>query len=292
VRAAFSLNASIVIINPDWNYISNSSETTNAWNKITNGAGSNINFTMPANVASGSSRIYGLNLTTPIIVTGAAVGTTNASQYVGPNVYAAFAHRNDATETAPNTIGTARSGTTGFVLTPASNTSTAETFDMLLVFKKADFAGGLHAGPVGFDDTSVFSISTATYNANTKSLRAVVQVGSSWYISVAENTTPQAAANPKVILSNAAAASWVVWDPTTSIALESINFAAPTVLGSSFTDIQAVGIYGHMVKSSESNLGFTLSKFEVSAVAVPEPATIAVLLGLCALGFVAVHRRR
>jgi hypothetical protein len=144
------------------------------------------------------------------------------------------------------------------------------------VFKKADFANGLNTGSIGFGASSIFSVTTGTYNASTKCLRAVVQNGSTWYISVASNTIASGTTNPKIIMTNASAALWSVWDPLTSIDTSSQDFST-TVAGSTFNDIQAVGIYDQC-KSSAAFL-INLNSIQIGGVAVSSGGTSHILTG-------------
>jgi hypothetical protein len=276
VVIAFSVQAAL-IVDPG---------TINFWNRIDAGTGSNIGFTMPTMTTVGTARIYDNDFITPIIATGSTVGTGNKSTFVGPNIFGAFRHTDTVNATAPAVIGTARSQVTGAQLTPAA-TSGAATFDFMYVIKKADFANGLNSGSVGFAATDGFKFSTGTYNANTKSMRAVVLNGSTWYVSQAAYTGNSGV--DRVILSDAANALWAVWNPLTSIDASTLNFTT-TVAGSTLKDIQAAGIYGHFEKTITA-LSMNITKLEIGASAIPEPATIG-MLGLGALITILIRRMR
>jgi hypothetical protein len=258
---------------------------TGNWNTSTSG---NINYNLGAADLSVTDTISYRQLgSTPLLANG-VLGT--GGSYQGPTLYGAFTQYvvgGAAAPTALRATDTDRlTGTAG-----ASTTSNAAgEFNLLYVVKKADFINGLNTQNVGFDATSSFSFIAPTWTAVSKSARAVVQNDGVWYISQAQNTDASGNTTPKIITTDAAAAQWAVWDPTTNIRFASLDFTT-TVTGSTFSNIQAVGIWAAL-QDGTSNPNFNISTIEISAVAVPEPSTIAVLLGLCALGFVAVRRRR
>jgi hypothetical protein len=205
------------------------------WNTSSSG---NMNYTRPPVTTNGTAIFYDNDFSTAILTNGQpGVG----GSYQGQNIYGAFRQQNDAG--APADIATLRSGSGDYLEFGANTVPTngAGEFDFMYVFKKADFYNGLNTGNIGFDSNSVFNISVSIWGADAKVLRAVVQNGSTWYISQASNTVAQAGA--KVIMTNAYDARWAIWDPTADILAASLSFAT-TVAGSTFADIQAVGVWG------------------------------------------------
>ena len=253
-----------------------------------NTSGANISFVKPTEITSGEARIYDNDFGTAIVTTGAGSGA-----YVGPTMYAAARH--SVAGGPPDTFTTSgfRMQNDVFSVTPPGTLTGAATFDYVIVVKKADFANGLNTGSIGFDSTSSFAMTTTTYNANTKSLRAVVQNGSTWYISQTQNTGNRANGVPLTILTDAASALWAEWNPLASIDADTLDFST-TVPGSTFKDIQAVGIYSHQTKTATppgTAFANTISSIQIGAVAVPEPATVG-MLGLGAVITLLLRRMR
>jgi PKD repeat protein len=236
-----------------------------------NTSSGNISFTKPTETTAGEARIYDNDFSAPLIAKGAA-GT--GGSYVGPSIYGAF--RQSVAGGPPVTFTTFRMGGDSLAITPSSTLINSGVLDILYVFKKADFANGLNTGSIGFGTSSGFSVTTGTYNASTKCLRAVVQNGSTWYISVASNTVSSGTTNPKIIMTNASAALWSIWDPLTSIDTSSQDFSV-TVAGSTFNDIQAVGIYDQCKSSAAFLINF--NSIQIGGVAVSSGGTSYTLTG-------------
>jgi hypothetical protein len=236
----------------------------------------NINYVMPALTTTGETLIYDNDFGTAIVTNG-ALGT--GGSYVGPDVYGSFRHTmiGGTAGSLPEAPVIMRVASSDYLSFYAKDSNTvgevglAADVDFMYVFKKADFANGLNSGSVSFDSSSPFSVDTPSYNASTKLLRAVVQNGSTWYISQASNTVASASAN-KAIVTNASAAQWAVWDPLTSIDTSTQDFST-TVAGSTFTDIQAVGIYAHMTKTALGTVIQTgLNNIKIGGIAGSESA--------------------
>jgi len=226
---------------------------------------------------------YNNGFSTAFLTNGQSAGT---GTYTGPTLFAALRQYNvDGISAAP----TWRAATTDFLEMRAGAstvTSAAGELSFAYVVKKANFINGMHTGLVGFDATSKFDVNVNPWSGVSKSLRAVVQNGSTWYISQTENTV--ATTGAKSILSDAASALWAVWDPT-NMSSGSLNFGT-TVAGSTFTDIQAVGVWG-AVQDGATNPDVGLLSIQISAVAIPEPSTLA-LLAISLSAVVFARRRR
>lgn len=215
----------------------------------------NINFLMPTVATNGEALIYDNDFGTAIVTNGT---TGVGGAYTGQTVYASFRHSMTGGTNAvpPQVAAIARVASTDSLTFYGQNANTdgetnlAAALDIMYVFKKADFLNGRNTGSVVFDASSSFSVTSSSYNANTKVLRAVVQNGNSWYISQASNTVASATTNPKLIVTNASSAMWAAWDPLSSIDVSTLPDFSTTVAGSTFTDIQAVGIYSHVTRYS------------------------------------------
>ena len=264
------------------------SDANNFWNRIDAGTGANIPGTLPTQSTSGAARIYDNDLGTAFLVNGASVGTGNKSTYTGPSIFMAMQQVNSSAVTAPAAITLARSQVTGMQITSASFANTSGGWmDILLVANKADFANGMSSQTLGFSAADSFKITFAQYNANAKSLRAVVKNGNTWYISQTENTTTSS--DQKTVLTDASSALWAVWDPLSSIDSSTLNFST-TVAGSTFKDIQAVGFYSHLTRTGAASATiYQVTKMDIGASAIPEPATIG-MLGLGALITLLIRR--
>ena len=233
-----------------------------------------------------NTRFYSNGFATPYVVNGAAVTGGN---YVGPTLYASWRQSNVGGITVDPTR---RIASTDYLENTAGASTVANasgTFNFMYMVKKANFANGLNTGNVGFDATSDFSIAVTTWSGISKSLRAVVQNGSTWYISQSENTA--SGSNEAKTLANAASMRWSIWNPTTSADFsgDSLNFST-TVAGSTFTDIQAVGVWGRIVDGA-TNPNLSITTIQIGAVAVPEPATVG-MLGLGAIVTLMIRRMR
>jgi hypothetical protein len=223
----------------------------------------NINFLMPTVATNGEALIYDNDFGTAIVTNGAV---STGGSYTGQTVYASFRHTmtggtNAVPPLAPVVMRVASTDSLTFYgqnTNTAGEANLAAALDIMYVFKKADFLNGRNTGSVVFDASSSFSVTSGSYNASTKLLRAVVQNGNSWYISQASNTVASASTNPKIILTNASEALWAVWDPLSSIDVSTLPDFSTTVAGSTFTDIQAVGIYSHVTKYAVSGTVFQI----------------------------------
>jgi hypothetical protein len=227
-----------------------------------NTGGSHINFVMPPATAVGEALVCDNDFSTALVVNGATA--SKGSTYTGPTIYGSFRHY--AAGGPPAMFTTARVQLDDRLTLLPALTAGEGALDFVYLFKKADFANGLHEGPAGFDSSCAFSVVSSIWNGDKKSLRAVVKNGDIWYISKADNAGKT---GTHIILSDAASAEWAVWDPLTTLDFSAINFST-TVTGKTFTDIQAVGIYGHLTKSAGGTpFQAQLMSIKIDAVAVP-----------------------
>lgn len=212
-------------------------------------------YVMPTLTTNGETLVYDNDFGTAIVTNGAI---STGGSYTGPTIYGSFRHgvTGGTAGAPPLPPYITRIENSDKINFNTRNTNTvgeidlAATVDMMFVFKKADFGSGFNTGSVTFDSASAFVVTTTTWSANSKSMRAVVQNGSIWYISQDQSTNN---AGIHTIVTNASAARWAVWDPLTSIDISMVPDFSSTVAGSTFADIQAVGIYGHLTRDSGAN---------------------------------------
>jgi hypothetical protein len=205
----------------------------------------NISFATPTESVVGESRFYDNGFTAAILTNGTPC---TGGSYIGPDIYGAFRH--SRVGGAPATFGSFRYSFADEILLTAGSTTAAEELDYMYVFKQADFANGLDKGSIGFSSSACFAVTSLTYNADTKSMRAVIQNNGIWYISEAED--PVLKGNIRSInLTNAANSLWAAWTPLTGIP------ASFSISGSQMTNIAAVGVYGHLTKATNGTAFLT-----------------------------------
>lgn len=164
----------------------------------------------------------------------------------------------------------------------SNNSQTNQLIRGLIFFKKEDFSSLSEASNITFDSTSSITIVNAG-SSGTYTLRAAVLDGTQWYVS----QTAQTSFSGTLSIADASSANWGAWDPTGApIADDPSTF---TTVGSSFTNIQAVGYFFEAFRSSGTN-SVSTSTSQITFLAIPEPSTWALLaVGLTA---VTVLRRR
>jgi len=254
-------------------------DMTGNWNTSSSGT---ITYTLPW-TTNGNAVMMNSSFVTPILTNGK---TGTGGSYQGPTLYGAF---RQYTTTTPTTPVQCRAGYDDRLNCVGGGTaSIVGDLEWMYVVKKADFVGGL-TGNLGFDSTCNFSITGNTWTAASKVLRAVVQNGSTWYISAASNTVDQSGAK---IFTDASSMLWSVWDPTTETGLSGseLDFST-TVAGSTFTDIQAVGFWSRFTDNAATTPSATISGIQIGVVVVPEPVTVG-MLGLGALVTLVFRRMR
>ncbi len=87
---------------------------------------------------------------------------------------------------------------------------------------------------------------------------------------------------------------WAVFDPTSDAALLPTSFDfGSAVAGSSFDNIVAIGYYfdGESLAGTTSYAAHQLNSLQFNAVAIPEPAAIAAILGMVTFGLLQLRRR-
>lgn len=166
----------------------------------------------------------------------------------------------------------------------------------LMYFKKADFANGLNSTPsLGLvDATGAFKMTLEQFQSNVggRSLRFAILDSDNWYLSefayidqIGFNDTTT------VTLNNPASANWGLWSSSEApaIPLDPLPGSYAT-LGSSFTDIQAVGLFFNGAQTN-SNSRLRVSEFEAALIPEPSAAMLLLLVG-GAVAFGALVRRR
>lgn len=157
-----------------------------------------------------------------------------------------------------------------------------------IMFVKEDFLGTASDYPVSFNSQSTFStyirFNQFTANHNTEYGLIVEQGGQIFRSNLLSLSSPQSAMGAPIEISGLV---WYEYDP-----FAGIDITGPGVLVTPvFDDITGLGIYAHGHASADAGRAeIGLAGFQV--VAVPEPSTYAALLGLGALIFAGLRRRK
>ena len=220
-----------------------------------------------------------------------SLDTKKSPTYSGPAFYGAFSLTNsDGTGTPEFRSGNfgVNPGTTADSIRFSATAPATGSVTMrgLLFFKKEAFAGtAADSGrKVTFDNTSSLTLQLGTsIAATTRTVKMAVYalVGGEWdwYLSLASTAS---ATNPFTI-SDAGAATWARYSISGSSAPLDAQpgLSAYTILGSSFEDIGAVGLFFNYVQPSGGNASMYLNTFHADAnvSAIPEPSVAAFLLG-------------
>lgn len=153
---------------------------------------------------------------------------------------------------------------------------------------KADFLNGAALAPnltfaniAGSASANALALTTV----GSPVMRLLVQDGSNWYISA----TSRANGGPLTL--NGFAESWYAYDPSSNIFYNNSALGA-SVLGSTFTNIQAFGAIGQSTANFDGSTINTNGIYfnNVSLTVVPEPSTIALLMGAF-VPLIAIRRR-
>jgi hypothetical protein len=145
----------------------------------------------------------------------------------------------------------------------------------VILWKQADFLNGLSSGNVGFDATSTVSANIAT-DVNFEPGHVVVRLEGGahdgYYIS---SQTPFDGSGDKS--ATFTSLTWLAYDPATSLTTfgSAVNLLSNATSGT-IEHVTEVGFYARSNHASAAN-AFRVSTFQVSAAAVPEPATLTVL---------------
>ncbi len=160
---------------------------------------------------------------------------------------------------------------------------------------KASFVNGQQAvGNLGLSDTTG-SLSATFSNSGTpatgfqRTSHILLQNAGLWYLS-----DDLFGGSSGTLTFNGATGSWYAFDPTANALFWDENNRGSSVLGSTFTDINSLGVYvqHELINGTSANAALeAFSSFQARVVAVPEPSTYA-LLGLGALVLVLARRRR
>ncbi|RRJ97474.1 PEP-CTERM sorting domain-containing protein [Opitutaceae bacterium TAV4] len=168
-------------------------------------------------------------------------------------------------------------------------------FASVYLFKQADFVAPYNTGTFSPDGFSVTYRASGPDSAFVPTGRWVVQIGDTYYVSQATITAAYNTVST-VSLSGTAFSStqWAAYNPTTSL---NFNQSAAVFSPLDLSSVTGVGIYfeqdAYLGTAATSGGLLAISAFSVTGTVtpVPEPATLALLFGLIALGAIASKRR-
>ena len=236
------------------------------------------NFTLPTPTDNGTTRTWEYSATTPILASG---GT-----YAGPSIYGALQTTNatDGPTNFSNLLVDDRGANTDFITTLLNGPTNGDIVQGLVFFRRADFEN-FSAGPaISFDSNSsaTLNVSGNQGAGSGRGPRIAVLNGTTWYVS----SSLYQGFSGTFSISNLSTENFAVYDPT-GAPLDPTP-GSFNVAGSTFTDIQGVGYYFFNGTTTSGQAGFSISGFNISGLAIPEPSSMALL----ALGVFALAGRR
>lgn len=169
-----------------------------------------------------------------------------------------------------------------------NNAQTGDSAVGVFIWKQADWEA-LTSGAVSGLSFSTTGRKFGT-NANQHSdFRFLVQEGGMIYVSdrilPASGNSGFPDAIGTMTLADTSSVSWYSYDPATD--MQTIG----AVASPSFTNVTAVGMYHELTKLTDADQSFTVEYYDFTVTAVPEPATISLMLGATVLGIVFIRRR-
>jgi hypothetical protein len=183
----------------------------------------------------------------------------------------------------PNNVTISSQTSDNLVFDFGTLTVSSHTVAGVAFWQKSDgFLNGFNTNTLAFSDINNLTLRTSVNAARAEQqLRVVIRDGADYYVSNHLGALSSGWTN----FGLANISSWSNYNPTTDIV--AIGSAATPVLG----DVTGIGYLFTDVNSDLSTVNFRVSEFNVTA--VPEPSTVALLLGgVCALAIAGRFKRR
>ncbi len=184
-----------------------------------------------------------------------------------------------------------------FYFQGTESTTGTSVLSGLVYVKKEDFLNDLSGpAPLRFDEGSAMSLKVSNIaggngGALVRAVRLAVLDGSQWYVSASYVSSTDA-----LNLSDLSTSRWIAYpgEGTLPLAVPSFNDIDYGVLGSSFSDIQAVGIYFLNSRAGNNSArDFSFDLFSASfAEPVPEPSSVALVGVTGGVGLWMLRRRK
>jgi len=208
------------------------------------------------------------------------------SNYTGPNFYGGFRFSSSNVDGIISRNQIRDNGTADRIYLQPFSASTFDgstlSFHAAYIFKQEDFNTGFTFGSNTIDG---LSFTNGGFNAGTA--RFIVEVGDTYYVS--NTTSGNGPGDFSLDSIDLATETWAVYDPATEIDFDQ---GAATFNLLALNNVTAVGLYTEHDSFTNSNstpFGLGIEGFTVTG--IPEPSSLALILGLGVTGFAAMRRR-